>query len=222
MHEKTIRPALALAVLLAALAVPPQAVAHGGPALPAAAPAIGGHFELTDQNGRTVRDSDLRGKVALVFFGFTHCPDVCPITVANLTQALQLLGDRADQVVPVLITVDPARDTPEVIKAYLSHFDPRIVGLTGSPERIAAVAAAYKAYYSEPPASAHAGHNAHDHGAHGGHEAHAAHGLATDYRVDHSSFVYLLGTDGRYRTHFAFNEAPSAIADAVRPHLPNP
>ncbi|THF65471.1 SCO family protein [Pseudothauera nasutitermitis] len=209
MHKKTIRPGLALAAMLAALAASPQAAAHGGPALPAVAPAIGGHFELTDQHGRSVRDSDLHGKVALVFFGFTHCPDVCPITVANLAQALKLLGEQAEQVVPVFITVDPVRDTPEVIDAYLSNFDARFVGLTGTPERIAAVAAAYKAYYSEPPASAHAGH-----AGHGGHAS------AENYRVDHTSFVYLLGTDGRYRTHLAFNETPSAIAAAVRPYLP--
>lgn len=206
MRGKRVGPSLVLAafvgvVLIAALPLPAAA----------ASSAIGGHFELTDQNGRTVRDTDLRGKVALVFFGYTHCPDVCPITAANLAQALKLLGDRADQVVPVFITVDPERDTPKTIRTYLSSFDPRFVGLTGSRKRIAAIAAAYKAFYR-----GHDGRGKHDH--HHDHgDAHAA-----DYRIDHSTFVYIIGPDGRYRHHLAFSETPGAIADAVRPFLPRP
>jgi len=219
MHGKRILAALLGA--LSGLALPLPAVAHDPARIPAnVAPAIGGHFELTDQNGRRVRDSDLHGKVALVFFGFTHCPDVCPITAASLARTLKLLGERADQVVPVFITVDPERDTPQVIKTYLAGFDPRFVGLTGSPEQIAAVAAAYKAYYSPVPVAAHAGHGGHD--AHAGHGAHAQHTQtgAADYRVDHTSFIYVVGPNGRYLRHLAFNETPETIADAVRPHLP--
>src|SRR5262249_53540381 len=112
-------------------------------------PLIGGDFTLTDQNGRPVRESDFRGRVMLVFFGFTHCPDECPATVATLTRTMELLGPLADQVAPIFITVDPERDTPAVLKDFLSNFDKRFVGLTGTQGQIRQVAELYKVYYAK-------------------------------------------------------------------------
>ncbi len=164
---------------------------------------VGGAFSLTDQDGKPVTDADFRGRVMLVFFGFTHCPDICPVTVASLASALEMLGEQASAVAPIFITVDPARDTPEVIKTYLGNADSRIIGLTGTEEQITQAAAAYKAYFSAPePAE-------HEHGEEGGHEEPEA-------TVDHSGFVYLMGKDGKYIRHFSYDVPAADLADAVR------
>ncbi len=159
--------------------------------------AIGGAFELTDQNGKTVRDGDLRGKVMLVFFGFTHCPDICPITVGTLSKLMELLGHNAKQVAPVFITVDPARDTEAVLKDYMSNFDKRLIALTGSPAQIKQAADAYKIYFSGSGASRKDG----------------------DYAVDHSTIIYMMGKDGKYVGHFSANEPVQSLLDAVNTYL---
>lgn len=164
--------------------------------------AIGGDFSLTDQSGKTVRDADFRGKTMLVFFGFTHCPDICPVTAATLGGLLKSLGDRAEKLAVLFITVDPARDTPETLKAYLENFDPRIIGLTGSDEQIRQAASAYKAYYEAPAAAGHG-----DHGDHGG-------GM-----VNHSGFIYLMDRDGKYVRHFPYDASEQDIAAALQPLL---
>lgn len=174
--------------------------------------AIGGAFTLTDSNGKSISDKDFRGKYMLVFFGFTHCPDVCPLTMATLTKTLELLGDKADSFAPVFISVDPKRDTSERMKEYLSNFDSRIVGLTGSMNDIKDVASLYKAFYSEVPEKkaddAHA-----DHTKHAEHMDHSAHAAASDnYMVDHSSFIYLMSKEGEYITHFPHTIAPEELA----------
>ena len=155
---------------------------------------IHAEFPLTDQDGRTVTAQDLAGKPMLLYFGYTYCPDVCPTELANISQAMDILGTDADAVQPVFITVDPERDTAEVMKAYLGHFDDGFVGLTGTPEQIAAAAKAAKVYYAkvEQPDS------------------------DVGYLMDHSGFVYLLGPDGRYLSHFRPNTDPQEIADRVR------
>ena len=112
---------------------------------PAAAAAIGGPFRLTDQDGRVVTEEDLKGRPSLVFFGFTHCPDVCPTTLFDITQIMQVLGPDADRTRAVFITVDPERDTQEVLKDYLSSFDPHLVALTGDLPSITKVAKEYRA-----------------------------------------------------------------------------
>lgn len=171
-------------------------------------PMIGGAFSLTDQQGKTVKDAEFRGRMMLVFFGFTHCPDICPVTVKTLSELMGTLGDKADQVSPVFISVDPSRDTPAVIKDYLSNFDPRIVGLTGDAEQIKQVTGAYKAYYSKPQPAA------------SEHDAHAAHaGGKSDYMVDHSGFIYLMDRDGKYVTHFPYDASVNTIADVLKTHL---
>ncbi|MBY0407038.1 MAG: SCO family protein [Rickettsiales bacterium] len=174
---------------------------------------IGGPFTLTDQNGQTVHESDFRGKLMLVFFGFTHCPEICPVTVKTLSDVMGMLGEKADQVAPIFITVDPARDTPEVMKAYLENFDKRFLGLTGAQEDITAVQAAYKAYaakaVTESP-EAEAGHEAHDHGA----EADAK-----DYTMDHSAYVYLMDKEGKYHKIFSYTTPAAELAKAVEQAL---
>lgn len=181
--------------------------------------AIGGAFTLTDQLGRVRTDMDFRGKVMIVFFGFTHCPDICPVTVATLSSLMELLGDKAGQVVPIFITVDPKRDTPEVMKEYLKNFDSRIVALTGSVKTIKDTADAYKAYYSmrfkkkdeddidTTPEEAHAGN-------------HAAHNADnSNYLMDHSGYIYVMDKEGRYVKHFPYNVSEQELADELKPFL---
>ncbi len=141
---------------------------------------IGGPFTLRAGDGRTVSDRDFRGKWLLVYFGYTQCPDVCPTTLAEIVQTLEKLGPLAAEVQPIFITIDPERDTPEAVREYLEAFDPRIVGLTGTPAEIATVAKAYRVYYKK-----HAGKN------------------GEDYLMEHSAFVYVINPAGTYATLFS-------------------
>jgi cytochrome oxidase Cu insertion factor (SCO1/SenC/PrrC family) len=180
--------------------------------------AVGGAFTLTDQLGRVRTDMDFRGKVMIVFFGFTSCPDICPVTVATLSSLMELLGDKAAQVAPIFITVDPKRDTQEVMKAYLQNFDSRIVGLTGSSKAIKDTADAYKAYYSMrfkkkddddiDPMAEEVTPN-----------SHAAHGAGDNYMMDHSGYIYIMNTEGNYVKHFPYNVSEQELADELKPFL---
>jgi protein SCO1 len=158
---------------------------------------IGGPFTLIDQNGRTVTDRDFPGRYKLVFFGFTHCPDICPAELQVMAAALDQLGDKADKVVPIFITVDPERDTPQVMSDFVKNFGSRLVGLTGSPEAVAAAAKAYRVAYTkvDDPRS------------------------ANGYTVDHSALVYLMSPDGEYLDHFAYGTSAATIAQALRRYL---
>jgi cytochrome oxidase Cu insertion factor (SCO1/SenC/PrrC family) len=162
---------------------------------------IGGPFTLIDQHGKTVTEGDFLGKVMLVFFGFTHCPDICPVTVATLSKTMALLGEKADLVVPVFITVDPQRDTPDVMRDYLANFDQRMVGLTGTPEQIKQVETAYKAY-----AARSSGEN-------------TASDAGKDYTMDHSGYIYIMGKDGKYFRIYPYNTSEQEIAKAVENYL---
>jgi protein SCO1/2 len=157
--------------------------------------AIGGPFTLTDQNGRTVTDQDLKGKPFLVFFGFTHCPDVCPTTLFEISEILRTLGPDADRVRALFITVDPERDTPDVMKDYLSSFDPHLSGLTGDPAAIAAVAKTYRVYFKKVPLDQ------------GG------------YTMDHTAIVYLMDKNGRFVSPFSLKRSSAAAADDLRRYL---
>jgi protein SCO1 len=157
---------------------------------------IGGPFELVDQNGNTVTDQTFKGKLTLVYFGFTFCPDACPTALGVMTAALDKLDVAADRVVPVFITVDPDRDTPPVMKDYVSNFHPRMVGLTGTPEQIAKVAKAYRVYYQKAAGTA-----------------------PDDYVMDHTLLIYLMDGDGKYITHFGPDATPDQIAEEIRKHL---
>ena len=153
---------------------------------------IGGPFTLVDEDGKAVTDQDFRDKWLLVYFGYTYCPDVCPTSLARNAGAIDLLNDKGKQVVPVLITVDPQRDTPEKLKDYVRSFHPRMLGLTGTPEQIAQVAREYRVFYMKPP-------QADD----------------SDYLVDHSSLSYLIGPDGRFVRHFSHQASPQQVADQL-------
>ncbi|HEX2813102.1 MAG TPA: SCO family protein [Sphingopyxis sp.] len=132
----------------------------GGPAgdPPLAGAKIGGPFTLTDQDGKTVRDSDFAGKYRLVYFGYSYCPDICPVDLQKLMRGLSAFEKsdpaRGARVAPMFITVDPERDTPAALKAFVSRYHPRLLGLTGTPEQIAAVAKAYVVTYNKVPGSA--------------------------------------------------------------------
>jgi protein SCO1/2 len=156
---------------------------------------IGGPFSLTDQNGRTVTDRDLKGKPFLVFFGFTHCPDVCPTALFEVSEIMRSLGPDADRVRVLFVTVDPERDTPALLKDYLSSFDPHLSALSGDPEAVAAVAKAYRVYYKKVPLSE------------GG------------YTMDHTAIVYLMNKDGRFVSPFNIKRAPEVAAADLRKYL---
>lgn len=157
---------------------------------------VGGPFELVDGDGRTVTDEDFRGEYMLVYFGYTYCPDVCPTELQNMTRAMDLLGDAAEEVRPVFITVDPERDTPEVVGSYVENFHPRMVGLTGSPEQIDKAAKEYRVYYKKSES-----------------------GSASEYLMDHTSIVYLMGPDGDFLRHFGYGTSPEDMAEGVRKYL---
>jgi len=157
---------------------------------------VGGPFELVDQDGERRRDSDYRGRFMMVYFGYTYCPDICPNTLTQMSQALDLLAeespDKAADVVPLLITIDPERDTVEALKAYAGHFHPDLVALTGTAEEVAAAAKAYRAYYARVESEE-----------------------ASEYLMDHSTFVYLMGPDGAYLTHFTHGSTPEEMAETL-------
>lgn len=152
---------------------------------PAARPVVsgalpGGPFRLTDQTGATLSDADLKGRPFAVFFGFTHCPEVCPTTLWEMSQALAALGPDADRLRVLFVTVDPERDRPEMLQQYLQSFDRRITGLTGSPDEIAAVARSYRVYWRKVPTA------------------------DGDYTMDHSAMVYLMDAEGRFTDTIAY------------------
>jgi protein SCO1/2 len=157
--------------------------------------AIGGPFKLTDQNGQALSEQDLKGRPFLVFFGFTHCPDVCPTTLFEVSEILRSLGRDADRTRALFITVDPERDTPPVMKDYLSSFDPHLAGLTGDPAAIAAVAKAYRVYYKKVPLDQ------------GG------------YTMDHTAIVYLMDMEGRFVAPFNLKRTTEAAAADLRRYL---
>ncbi len=137
--------------------------------------AIGGPFTLENAQGQAVTDRNFRGKYMLVYFGYTYCPDVCPTTLQSIANAMDAMGPKAAQVVPIFITVDPWRDTPAVVGRYAAAFSPRLVGLTGTPEEIAKVEREYHVYAAK-------------------HET----GNGGEYSMDHSSVIYLMDRDGRF------------------------
>jgi len=157
---------------------------------------VGGPFKLIDSNGKTVTDADYRGRWTLVYFGYTFCPDVCPTELQAIAGAMHELGPIADQITPIFITIDPERDTPQAIGEYVKLFDERLVGLTGSPADIAAVARAYRVYYAKAETK-----------------------TAGAYLMDHSSFLYLMGPDGRLRMLIKPGTTSAEIAADIRSQM---
>jgi protein SCO1/2 len=156
------------------------------------AAAIGGPFSLTDQNGRTITDADLKGHPFLVFFGFTHCPDVCPTTLFEVSEVLRKLGSDAGGMRALFVTVDPERDTPGVLKDYLSSFDPHLIGVTGSREAIDKMVKAYRVYARKVPQE------------------------NGEYTMDHTAIVYLMDKQGRFVAPFNLKRRPEEAAADMR------
>jgi len=155
---------------------------------------VGGPFDLTDHTGRRRTDADFRGKLVVLYFGYTYCPDVCPTELQAISLALDQLGTAAEAVQPLFITVDPERDTPARLSDFVSSFHPQVVGLTGPLPAIRKTAIAYKTFF-------------------------AKHNTSGNYPVDHTGFVYVVGKDGRYLRFLPPGLAPGEIAEAIRAHL---
>ncbi|HET7680444.1 MAG TPA: SCO family protein [Xanthobacteraceae bacterium] len=156
------------------------------------ASAVGGPFKLIDQNGRPVTEQDVKGKPFLVFFGFTHCPDVCPTTLFDISEVFRNLGPDADRAAALFVTVDPERDTPEAIKNYLSSFDPHLRGLTGDEAAVDGVIRAYRAY------------------------ARKVQNPDGSYTMDHTALVYLMDKEGRFVAPFNLKRRPEDSAADLR------
>jgi cytochrome oxidase Cu insertion factor (SCO1/SenC/PrrC family) len=150
---------------------------------------IGGPFQLTAHTGARVSDKDLKGKYSLISFGYTYCPDVCPTELQVISAALDQLGDKAKDIQPIFITIDPERDTPDALSKYMPNFHPRYLGLTGSPEEIDRVAKAYRVYYAK-----------------------AKKVEEGDYLMDHSSIIYLMDKQGTFLKHFSYGTDAKALA----------
>lgn len=158
---------------------------------------VGGPFSLVNQDGKRVTEKDFLGKYMLVFFGYTFCPDVCPTELQVMTAALDQMGPQADRIQPVFVSIDPARDTPDVLKAYVGNFGPRLVGLTGTPEEVANIAKAYRVYYAKAGNS----------------------NSTTDYLMDHSSIIYLMGPDGSFVKHMPYTTDAGKLATDLKETL---
>jgi protein SCO1/2 len=158
---------------------------------------IGGPFALTDHNGQRRTEADFRGRLMLLAFGYTNCPDVCPLDLQLMADALDKLGPAAQAVQPVFVTVDPKRDTAEKLKSYVTHFSPRLLGLTGNDAETAAAAKAFRVYYklNGDPAK------------------------DSEYSVDHSAFIFLMGRDGKFLASFSPDTPVERLADTLRQHL---
>lgn len=208
-------PAAALFGAALALGAGPAAPhdAHRKGAAPSPLPMdklFGGPFALTDHNGERRTDADYRDRYMLIFFGYTSCPVICPTDLQHMAEALDLLGSDAERVQPLFITVDPARDTPEVLKDYVANFSPRFVGLTGSEADIRKVAKTYRIHRRKIVVE-----NAED----GGHGDHAGH---DDYLVDHATLTFLMGPDGKFLTLFPHDTDGAVMAERLRLYLAAP
>lgn len=161
---------------------------------------IGGPFSLVDQTGKRVTEKDFEGRYMIAYFGYTFCPDFCPLGLSTITAALELLDENeAQEIMPVFFSVDPKRDTVDQLADYAPNFHPRLIALTGSDDEVAAAAKAYRIYYNIPPQ------NGDEDG--------------DNYAVDHSTFIYLMGPDGSYRAHFSHNATPEEIAERLKTEL---
>jgi protein SCO1 len=195
MNAQTSRLILMIAAFVAGLALCLSVVLlvaqRGSMPLPQPS-AVGGPFKLIDQNGRTVTEQDVKGRPFLVFFGYTHCPDVCPTTLFDISEIFRKLGPDADNAAALFITVDPERDTPEAMKNYLSSFDPHLRGLTGDEAAVAGAIKAYRAYAKKVP------------------------NPEGDYTMDHTALVYLMDKDGRFVAPFNLKRRPEDSAADLR------
>jgi len=197
MNPRAIRLLLVLSAFLAGLVLCFAVVllVTGRSGAPIGPSAIGGPFRLIDQNGGVITDQDLKGRPFLVFFGFTHCPEVCPTALFEISEILARLGPDAEKVNALFVTVDPERDTPEKLKEYLSSFNPRLIGVGGEADALAAVAKAYRVYYKKVPLK------------------------DGDYTMDHTAIVYLMDKNGQFIAPFSLKRRPEEAAADLRRHL---
>ncbi|MFD2263507.1 SCO family protein [Lacibacterium aquatile] len=154
-------------------------------------PDIGGAYSVLDETGAISTDQSFPGKYRIYFFGFTHCPDVCPTALGTIAAALDGMGGKADAFVPLFVTVDPERDTPEIVKDYTDAFDPRIIGLTGSVEQITGLAKSFKIYFRKVP-------------------------QGDSYTMDHSGFIYVMNPEGKFVAFFKHEDTPERITTGLR------
>jgi len=197
MTDRTTRPLVILAAFAGSLLVGLVVMlwALGGLKNVVAPAAIGGPFQLTDQAGQTVTETSLQGRPTLIFFGFTHCPDVCPTSLFEMSEVLKAMGKDADRVNAYFISVDPERDTTEAMKDYLSSFDPHLKGLTGNAEQTAKVISDYRVYARKVPLK------------------------DGSYTMDHTALIYLMDRDGRFVSPFNLNRTPEDAASDLKHYL---
>jgi protein SCO1/2 len=197
MTDQTSRPLVVIAAFAASLAVGLLVVlwALGGLSKVAAPASIGGPFQLTDQAGQSVTEKNLQGRPTLIFFGFTHCPDICPTSLFEISEVLRAMGKDADRVNAYFVSVDPERDTPAAMKEYLSSFDPRLKGLTGDPDAIAKVISSYRVYAKKVPLK------------------------DGDYTMDHTALIYLMDRDGKFVAPFNLKRTPEEAAVDLKRYL---
>ena len=195
--DRTVRPLVIVAAFAGSLLVGLVLMLWmlGGLRNVAAPAAIGGPFQLTDQAGRTVTENNMKGRPTLIFFGYTHCPDVCPTSLFEMSEVLRAMGKDADRVNAYFISVDPERDTTAAIKDYLSSFDPHLEGLTGSPEEVAKVISAYRVFARKVPTK------------------------DGDYTMDHTALIYLMDRDGKFVSPFNLKRTPEQAAADLRRYL---
>ena len=186
----------ALAAFLIFSAPPQSVTVSQAPAVSGKA-LVGGPFALIDTAGKHVTDKDFLGHPMLVFFGYTHCPDICPSGLQVMSAALDKLGDKGKNVTPVFITFDAERDTPETLGNYVKSFHPRLVGLTGSVEEIATAAKAYRVYYQKIPDEK----------------------SPKDYTYDHSAFIFVMGADGNFITHIPLTTDVDQVVSVLNKSL---
>lgn len=197
MTDRLSRPLIIIAAFAASLAVGLALTLWlmGGPRGMTAASSIGGPFQLVDQAGQTVSEKSLQGKPTIIFFGFTHCPDVCPTALFEMSEILRAMGKDANRLNAYFVSVDPERDTPDIMKSYLSSFDPNLKGLTGSPEQVAGVISAYRVYAKKVPMK------------------------DGDYTMDHTALIYLMDREGRFVAPFNIKRKPEEAAADLKKYL---
>jgi protein SCO1/2 len=195
--DRTIRPLVIVAAFAGSLVVGLVLMlwAVGGLRSMTAPASIGGPFQLTDQAGRTVTEKNLLGRPTLIFFGFTHCPDVCPTSLFEISEVLRAMGKDADRVNAYFVSVDPERDTRAAMKDYLSSFDPHLQGLTGDAQAVAKVISDYRVYARKVPLK------------------------DGDYTMDHTALIYLMDRDGRFVSPFNLKRTPEQAAADLKRYL---
>jgi protein SCO1 len=197
MSEQKSRPLVIVAAFAASLVIGLLATFWGlGGFSSAVAPAaIGGPFTLTDTSGAKVTEASLKGHPTLIFFGYTHCPDVCPTSLFEMSEVLRAMGPDADKVNALFVTVDPERDTPAAMKEYMASFDPHLKGLTGTPDEVTKALTAYRVYARKVPLK------------------------DGDYSMDHTALVYLMDRNGRFVAPFSLKRSPEEAATDLKRYL---